>query len=171
MAGRIDYYFLPIAPALALIKDGKVAALAVSSDKRAPSLPDVPTIAEVGLPKAAYAFWNGVFVPVKTPRDIVNRLHDETQKAIATPSVKERLAKLGIEPLVMSQPEFEQYFKADVLDTDEARQGSRHREAVTRAPWCIWESRHDEPTRSPHTRRAARRRSWETEHVQRIAPE
>ena len=118
MAGRIDYYFLPIAPALPLIKDGKVNALAVSSAKRAPALPDVPTVGEVGLPGAIYAFWNGMFVPVKTPRDIVERLHGETQKAIADASVKERLAKLGIEPLVMSQPEFDRYFKADVLDTD-----------------------------------------------------
>jgi tripartite-type tricarboxylate transporter receptor subunit TctC len=118
MAGRIDYYFLPIAPALPLIKDGKVTALAVSSEKRAPSLPDVPTVIEIGLPGAVYAFWNGVFVPVKTPADIVARLYAETQKAIADASVKERLAKLGIEPLVMSQPEFERYFKADVLDTD-----------------------------------------------------
>ena len=118
MAGRIDFYFLPLAPALALIKDGKVTALAVSSDKRAPPLPDVPTTAEIGLPTAAYAFWNGLFVPVKTPHDIVARLYDETQKAIADPGVKERLAKLGVEPLVMSQPEFEKYFKADVLDTD-----------------------------------------------------
>ena len=80
MAGRIDYYFLPIAPAIALIKDGKVTALAVSSDKRAPQLPDVPTIAEIGYPTAAYAFWNGMFVPAKTPPDIVTRLHDETQR-------------------------------------------------------------------------------------------
>ncbi len=50
-----------------------MAALAVSSDKRVPQLPDVPTVAEVGLPGAVYAFWNGVFVPVKTPRDIVDR--------------------------------------------------------------------------------------------------
>jgi tripartite-type tricarboxylate transporter receptor subunit TctC len=118
MAGRIDYYFLPIAPALSLIKDGKVAALAVSSNKRAPQLPDVPTVIEVGLPAAVYAFWNGIFVPVKTPRDVVDRLYQETQKAIADASVKERLAKLGIEPLVMSQAEFERYFKADVLDTE-----------------------------------------------------
>jgi tripartite-type tricarboxylate transporter receptor subunit TctC len=118
MAGRIDYYFLPIAPALALIKDGKVTALAVSSDKRAPSLPDVPTTAEIGYPKAAYAFWNGMFVPVKTPQDIVTRLHDETKKAVADPGVKERLAKLGIEPLVMTQPEFQKYFEADVRETD-----------------------------------------------------
>jgi tripartite-type tricarboxylate transporter receptor subunit TctC len=118
MAGRIDYYFLPIAPALSLIREGKVAALAVSSQKRAPQLPDVPTVVEVGLPGAVYAFWNGAFVPVKTPRDIVDKLYQETQKAIADASVKERLAKLGIEPLVMSQPEFERYFKADVLDTE-----------------------------------------------------
>jgi tripartite-type tricarboxylate transporter receptor subunit TctC len=118
MAGRIDYYFLPLAPALALIKDGKVTALAVSSDKRSRSLPDVPTTAEAGLPKAAYAFWNGVFVPAKTPQDVVKRLYDETQKAIADPGVKERLAKLAIEPLPMSQPEFQKYFEADVKDTD-----------------------------------------------------
>jgi tripartite-type tricarboxylate transporter receptor subunit TctC len=118
MAGRIDYYFLPLAPALSHIKSNNVVALAVSSDKRAPQLPDVPTTAEVGLPGAAYAFWNGVFVPVKTSQEIVDRLYQETQKAIADPGVKERLAKLGIEPLVMSQPEFARYFKADVMDTD-----------------------------------------------------
>jgi tripartite-type tricarboxylate transporter receptor subunit TctC len=118
MAGRIDYYFLPIAPALSLIQQGKVAALAVSSAKRAPLLPDVPTTAEIGLPDAAYAFWNGSFVPLKTPHDIVDKLYSETQKAIADSSVKAKLEKLGIEPLPMTQPQFAAYFKADVLDTD-----------------------------------------------------
>jgi len=118
MAGRIDYYFLPISPALPLIKEGQVTALAVSSDQRIASLPDVRTTAEVGLPKAAYAFWNGVFVPAKTPREIVERLYNETQKALADPIVKERLAKIGIQPLLMTQPEFVKYFKSDVLDTD-----------------------------------------------------
>jgi tripartite-type tricarboxylate transporter receptor subunit TctC len=118
MAGRIDYYFLPLAPALANIRSGKVTALAVSSEKRAPTLPDVPTVGEIGLPGAVYLFWNGVFVPAKTPKPIVDRLYAETQKAIADAGVKERLAKLGIDPLVMSQPEFEKYFKADVLDTE-----------------------------------------------------
>jgi len=125
MAGRIDYYFLPLAPALANIRSGTVAALAVSSDKRAPTLPEVPTVGEIGLPGAVYAFWNGVFVPAKTPREIVDRLYAETQKAIADPTVKERLAKLGIEPLVMSQPEFEKYFKADVLDTEKLAKAAR----------------------------------------------
>ena len=118
MAGRIDFYFLPIAAALPQIKEGTVRALAVSSNKRVASLPDVPTTAEIGLPAAAYAFWNGVFVPVKTPREIVNKLHAETAKAVAEPVVLERMAKMGIEPLKMSQPEFEKYFKADVADTD-----------------------------------------------------
>jgi tripartite-type tricarboxylate transporter receptor subunit TctC len=122
MAGRIDYYFLPIAPALSLIQQGKVAALAVSSGKRAPLLPNVPTTAEIGLPDAAYAFWNGSFVPSKTPHEIVTRLYDETQKAIADASVKARLEKLGIEPLPMSQPQFAAYFKADVMDTDKLAQ-------------------------------------------------
>jgi tripartite-type tricarboxylate transporter receptor subunit TctC len=118
MAGRIDYYFLPIAPALSLIKDGKVKALAVSSDKRAPLLPEVPTTSEIGYPKAAYAFWNGVFVPAKTPADIVKKLYDETTKAVEEPAVKARLATLGIAPLTMSQPEFQKYFEADVKETD-----------------------------------------------------
>lgn len=118
MAGRIDYYFLPIAAAMNHIKAGNVVPLAVSSAKRAPQLPDVPTTAEIGLPAAAYAFWNGVFVPAKTPRDVVEKLYQETQKTIAEPAVKERLAKMGVDPLPMSQPDFERYFKADVQDTE-----------------------------------------------------
>jgi tripartite-type tricarboxylate transporter receptor subunit TctC len=90
----------------------------VSSDKRAPQLPDVPTTAEIGYPAAAYAFWNGLFVPVKTPPDIVAKLYQEVQKTIADPGVKEKLEKVGVQPLVMSQPEFQKYFEADVMDTD-----------------------------------------------------
>ena len=118
MAGRIDFYFLPIAAAMPQITQGTVTVLAVSSDKRAPQLPNIPTTAEIGLPAAAYAFWNGTFVPAKTPREIVERLHAEHAKAVALPEVKERLAKMGIEPLVMSQPEFDKYFRADVADTE-----------------------------------------------------
>ena len=63
MAGRIDFYFLPIAPALPLIKDGKLVALAVSTAQRAASLPEVPTTAEAGLKDASYHFWTGLFAP------------------------------------------------------------------------------------------------------------
>jgi tripartite-type tricarboxylate transporter receptor subunit TctC len=117
MAGRIDFYFLPVAPALNLINDGKIRALAVSTSKRAAALPNVPTTAEAGLKDAAYVFWNGLFLPAKTPTEIVNRLHDETTKALAVASVQERLAKIGQEPLAMTPAQFEQYFHADVRDT------------------------------------------------------
>jgi tripartite-type tricarboxylate transporter receptor subunit TctC len=124
MAGRIDFYFLPVAPALNLIRDGKIRALAVSTSKRAAALPDVPTTAEAGLKDAAYVFWNGLFLPAKTPADIVNKLHSETTKALAVASVQERLAKIGQEPLSMSPAEFEKYFHADVLDTAKLMAGS-----------------------------------------------
>jgi len=117
MQGEVDFYFLPVAPALPLIKEGKLTALAVSTAKRASALPDVPTTTEAGLKDAAYDFWVGIFVPAKTPPEIVARLHDATQKALDVPSVKERYAKLGVEPLRLTQEEFVKYFHADVEDT------------------------------------------------------
>ncbi|MEA2938337.1 MAG: hypothetical protein QOC56_1841 [Alphaproteobacteria bacterium] len=117
MTGRIDFYFLPVAPALSLIGDGKIVALAVSTATRAALLPDVPTTAEAGLKDAAYVFWNGLFVPVKTPKEIVNRLYDESKKALAFPAVQERLAKVGQDPLPMTSEQFDKYFKDDVTST------------------------------------------------------
>jgi tripartite-type tricarboxylate transporter receptor subunit TctC len=127
MTGRIDFYFLPVAPALNLINDGKVRALAVSTSKRAAALPNVPTTAEAGLKDAAYVFWNGLFVPAKTPADVVSRLHAETVKALAVASVQERLAKIGQEPLPMSPAEFEAYFHADVRDTAKLMASAGHK--------------------------------------------
>jgi tripartite-type tricarboxylate transporter receptor subunit TctC len=103
--------------ALPHINDGKVIALAVSTDKRAAVLPDVPTTAEAGLKDASYAFWNGIFVPAKTPPAIVARLYQETQTALAVPSVRERLAKAGQDPLPMTTAQFEKYFRDDVRNT------------------------------------------------------
>ena len=117
LSGRIDFYFLPLAPALSLVKDGKVVALAVGAAKRSPDLPDVPTMAESGLPDAAYHFWGGLFVPVKTPREIVNKLHAETAKALEVPSVRERLAKMATQPMPMSPEQFAKYFQDDVAST------------------------------------------------------
>jgi tripartite-type tricarboxylate transporter receptor subunit TctC len=117
MTGRIDFYFLPVAPALPLISEGKLAALAVSTAQRAALLPDVPTLSEGGLPNAAYVFWNGLFVPAKTPRDIVERLYQETRGALQTPAVRDRLAKVGQDPLPMTTEEFEKFVREDVLST------------------------------------------------------
>src|SRR4029077_8597194 len=95
MTGRVDFYYLPIAPALPNIRDGKIAALAVSTPKRAPALPNVATVVEAGYPDAQYLFWGGVALPVKTPRDIVDRLHAETQKALKGPAGQEGLGQYG----------------------------------------------------------------------------
>src|SRR4051794_36883908 len=86
MTGRIDIYFCPITPALPLIRDGKVLALAVSSSKRASALPDVPTTIEAGVPESDLDFWVGCFVPKKTPRDVVAKMHAEIVKAIENPA-------------------------------------------------------------------------------------
>ena len=117
MAGRIDFYFVPIAPAVPVIADGKVTVLAVSTSTRAPALPNVPTIAEAGYRNAEYVFWGGLSVPPKTPRSIVNKLHDETQKALDMPEIQERLAKLGVQPQPMSVEQFERFVRDDVAKT------------------------------------------------------
>jgi tripartite-type tricarboxylate transporter receptor subunit TctC len=114
MTGRIDFYFLPIAPALAQINQGKVVALAVSTPKRAPALPDVPTVAEAGYPDASYLFWGGISAPAKTPRAIVDKLHDAVQKALDMPAVQDKLQKLGVQPMPMTPAEFGKFFADDV---------------------------------------------------------
>jgi tripartite-type tricarboxylate transporter receptor subunit TctC len=117
MTGRIDFYFLPVAAAMPLITDGKVLPLAVSTAKRAAALPNVPTTTEAGLKDASYVFWNGIFVPAKTPHDIIAKLHDETEKAMLVPGVQEKLAKLGQEPMPMTPEQFQIFVHDDVLET------------------------------------------------------
>jgi tripartite-type tricarboxylate transporter receptor subunit TctC len=100
-----------------LVKEGQLIALAVGTDTRALALPNVPTTMELGLTDSTYLFWTGIFVPAKTPRDIVNKLYDECRKAMQVPAVQERLAKVGSESMAMSMDEFEKYFRTDVLAT------------------------------------------------------
>jgi tripartite-type tricarboxylate transporter receptor subunit TctC len=114
MAGRVDYYFCPIATALPFIRDGKLLALAVSSRTRAAALPDVPTTLEAGFKDSDYTFWIGVFAPAKTPHDIVERLNAELIKAVRTPSVKEKLEALGVETSAMSPSQFDAMVKGEL---------------------------------------------------------
>jgi len=107
VADRIDFYFCPILPALSLIREGKLSALAVSGLRRASALPDVPTTVEAGFPNSDYEFWIGVFAPRQTPKPIVDRLFAEIGRALADPAVAGKLAKLGADPMKMSSPEFE----------------------------------------------------------------
>ena len=107
MAGRVDVYFCPITPALPLIRDGKVIALAVSSTNRASALPDVPTTVQAGYPNSDFDFWIGSLVVKQTPRPVVEKIHAEVVKALDTPAVKDRLSKMGVEPLTLTAAAFD----------------------------------------------------------------
>lgn len=107
MTGRIDYFFAPVVSALPMIKDGRVLAIAVGTPKRSSVLPEVPTTTEAGLPGSEYVFWVGMLVPAKTPREIIVKLNQETIKALESPEVRERLAKLGAEPMPMQPEQFD----------------------------------------------------------------
>jgi tripartite-type tricarboxylate transporter receptor subunit TctC len=107
VAGRLDFYFSPIAPALPLLREGKVLALAVGSSKRASILPELPTTIEAGFPDSDYNFWVGLFAPAKTPAALIARLHRAAVDALQSPEVRERLPKLGAEPMAMTPGEFD----------------------------------------------------------------
>ena len=117
MAGRIDYYFIPLAAAASVLHSGKLTALAVSTPKRSALLPDVPTVAEAGYPGAESTFWVGLSAPAKTPASVVDKIHDATEKALQVASVKEHLAKLGVEPVLMSVAQFTKFFNDDYAAT------------------------------------------------------
>lgn len=114
IAGRIDFAFIALGAALPQIRAGKLVALAVNGVARSPSLPDVPTLREAGFTDAEYPMWLGMFVPAKTPRSIVERLHRETAKALQAPKVRERLAGLGIDPLNLTPAEFDVLVQKEV---------------------------------------------------------
>jgi tripartite-type tricarboxylate transporter receptor subunit TctC len=115
VAGRADFSAQLPSTTLQLIGEGKLAALAVSADKRAASMPQVPTTIEAGLAAdSIYPFYSGLFLPAKTPRAIVEKLHQEAAKAMREPSVQERFKQLGVEGMPMTVAEFEKFFKDDV---------------------------------------------------------
>jgi tripartite-type tricarboxylate transporter receptor subunit TctC len=115
VAGRADFSVQLFATTLGLIRQGQLVALAVSAPKRTAAAPDVPTTIEAGLPpNSVYPFYSALYVPAKTPRPIVEKLHAETAKALGVPAVRERLATLGVEPMEMSLAEFDAFFREDV---------------------------------------------------------
>src|SRR6266849_2997862 len=107
LTGRVDFYFCPMPVALPFVDQGRLLALAVGGSKRAVALPNVPTTVEAGFPNSDFDFWVGAFVPKATPRDVVAKLHRATVAAIESAAVKEKLAKLGVEPMVMTPQDFD----------------------------------------------------------------
>ena len=117
IAGRIDFFFGPVALVLPHITEGTLVALAVNTDDRSRALPQIPTLAEARLKNAEYPFWIGMFVPERTPRAIVDKLHNEALQALNAPKVRDRLAALGVEPMPMKPREFDAYIKK-AIETD-----------------------------------------------------
>jgi tripartite-type tricarboxylate transporter receptor subunit TctC len=114
MTGRVDFICIGVSSGLAFIQDGKLLPLAVSTPKRSPALPNVPTTIEAGYPDSDYVFWMGMLVPAKTPRTIITRLHQETQKALRHPNVVAKFAPQGIDPMPLSPAEFDALIKKEI---------------------------------------------------------
>jgi len=108
LAGQTDFMFDNLASATAQIKSGKLKAFAVTTPTRATGLPDVPTMAESGLPGFDVSTWFGVFAPAGTPGLIVARLHEAFTAALKSPEMRDRLARMGAEPAPMSPQQFGQ---------------------------------------------------------------
>jgi tripartite-type tricarboxylate transporter receptor subunit TctC len=101
-------------PAIPMLKDGKLRALAVTSTKRLPELPDVPTMAEAGITGAEAVFWTGLFVPKGTPKEIISRLEAEAKTAMQDPEVRQRLRVLATDAASSTPAEFTDRIKADL---------------------------------------------------------
>src|SRR4051794_34603264 len=114
MAGQVDMMFDTTVVAGPHIESGKLRALAVSSAKRVPSLPNVPTVAESGVPGYEVVSWQAIFAPAGTPKPIVDRLHNEIAKILREPEIQERLAKLGMQGADLSTEQIAAFQKAEV---------------------------------------------------------
>ena len=114
ISGEVQLVFATAETAVPQIKSGKIRALGVTMAKRTALLPDLPTIAEAGLPGYEANNWYGLLVPAKTPRAIVDRLHREAVKVLNTPAIKEQLFRQGLDASPSTQQEFAAYIKSEI---------------------------------------------------------
>jgi tripartite-type tricarboxylate transporter receptor subunit TctC len=114
VGGHTPISFGALAPALPLIKSGQLRALAVTGKERAPSLPDVPTMAEAGFPEVVGSTWTAVVAPAGTPKDIIAKLHDLIVKGLAQPDVKAKLASMAYVGIGNSPEQCTQFFKDEM---------------------------------------------------------
>jgi tripartite-type tricarboxylate transporter receptor subunit TctC len=114
LAGQTDFMFDNLASASAQIKAGRLKAFAVTTAQRAAALPEVPTMAESGLPGFDVSTWFGVYAPAGTPAPIAMRLNEAFTAALRTPEMRERLARMGAEPAPMTPEQFAQFVKAEL---------------------------------------------------------
>jgi len=117
IAGRVCCYLAPINAALPHVRGGRAVALAVSSAKRSILLPDVPTIAQAGVPGFDYTLWVGLWGPPGMPADVVEKINKDVNRALSSPDLAERLTNLGTLPMSMSPVEFTRFVRSEVEDT------------------------------------------------------
>ena len=114
LAGRITMSFANISNVVPLARQGKLRALAITSLRRSPLVPELPTMAESGYPGFEAVPWFGLVAPAGTPNDVLDKLHDETVKTLAMADVRRKFAELGIEPVGNSRAEFAAVIKKEI---------------------------------------------------------
>ena len=114
LTGEVKVMFSSIAPVLGFIREGKMLGIATTGLKRDATLPELPTVAEAGLPGFDVRLWLGVLAPAKTPNAIVERLSAETGKALATADMKKTLGAQGFEPQISTPAAFDQFYRSEV---------------------------------------------------------
>jgi tripartite-type tricarboxylate transporter receptor subunit TctC len=124
MTGRVTYFFSPISAALPNVREGKLVALGVSTAKRSSALPNVPTIAESGLPGFDYNLWVGMFAPAGTPADIVDKINRDVVRVLQSPEALARLAALGAEAMPLSPAEFRKFVHDEIDDSAKVIKGA-----------------------------------------------
>ena len=113
VGGEVNMVFATAETAVPQIKAGKIRALGVTTAKRNPQLPEVPTIAESGVPGYEVTIWYAVFAPAATPKSIVDRLNAETVRVLNTPEMKERMAQQGMDPSPSSPAELAAFVRVE----------------------------------------------------------
>jgi len=114
IAGHVQITFDAIPPTLPHVKSNRVRALAIGGTQRFPTLPDVPTLAEAGLPNYTFQSWFGIFAPARTPEAVVRTLNRELVRIIALPETRKAFVELGIEPVGTSPEDFGKYLRAEI---------------------------------------------------------
>jgi len=115
LGGRVTMMFDNMPSSLPLVKEGKLRALGVTSLKRSPAAPEIPTIAEQGLPGFEAVSWFALFAPAGTPKSFIDRLQAEVKKILAAPEVAKRLAEIGLEPVASTPEELAAYQRAEIV--------------------------------------------------------
>jgi len=116
MGGRVEYYFAPISAAMSSVRNGKLRPLAVSTAARSSQLPEVPTVAESGVPGFEFTLWFGLWGPAGMPAAVVDKINKDVNRALAEPGVREQLAKLGNDTMSMTPTEFGRFVRREVED-------------------------------------------------------